>query len=167
VVDFTRIFLTRQAVRAKVFLPELTLHFRKNPASGLYWTLAYSYSKSKFLALAGDIQPAAFDYRHQLTAIIGIKLKSLWSFSTRFKYADGRPYTPYDMELSSYFGRGIYDKTQYNKAKLPEYIRLDIRIDKHLNIGSTKMLAYIEVQNVLNRENIFTITGATVMICPS
>jgi hypothetical protein len=128
---------------------------KKNPSNGFYWTMAYSFTKSKFLALAGDIQPAQFDYGNQITAIAGYKFKFGLGISSRFKYAKGRPYTPFDMDKSYEYGRGIYDKSMYNKANMPDYCRLDVRVDQQLNIGDTKLSVYIEIINLLNRTNYY------------
>ena len=155
-VDLYPNFLDKAISAGKGYYGGIDFTFQKrNPGSGLFWTVIYSYSKSKFLALAGDYQPALYDYNHQVTAIGGIKLKSLWGFSIRFKYAGSRPYTPFDIEKSEEKNMGIYDKTQFYTGRLPEYVRLDVRIDKSLNIGYTNFTAYFEVQNLLNRDNIF------------
>jgi hypothetical protein len=129
---------------------------KKNPGYGLFWTLVYSYSKSEFLAITGDVQPAQYDYNHQLTAIGGIRLKTDFGFSIRFKYAGKRPYTPFDDSSSTLYQRGVYDKSQYNKGRLPEYVRFDFRIDKQFRIGNSYLLLYFEVENLFNRENVFS-----------
>jgi hypothetical protein len=155
-VDFYPNFLEKAVSEGNGYFTGIDITFqKKNLTSGLYWTLVYSFSHSKFLASIGDIQPAQYDYGNQLTAIIGFKLKSNWSFSTRVKYAGPRPYTPYDEANSIAYNRGIYDKTRYNQGRLPEYVRCDIRIDKQLNIGPTSLAAYIELENMFNRKNVF------------
>lgn len=128
---------------------------KKNSGFGLYGTVAYSFSRSRFLALAGDIQPAEFDYGHQLTAITGWKFKFGLSLSARFKFAKGRPYTPYDYEKTMNSNRGIYDKTQYNRHNMPDYARFDLRVDQQFNFGKAKLIAYIELINVFNRVNYY------------
>lgn len=156
-VDLYPNFLDEARSAGKGFITGIDVTFqKKNPAAGMFWTLNYSFSKSKFLALTGDIQQAEFDYGNQLTAILGIKLKSEWSFSARIKYAGKRPYTPYDIENSINYDRAIYDKTKYNKARMPEYIRCDVRMDKNIKIWGLSINAYIEVQNIFNRENVFS-----------
>jgi hypothetical protein len=133
---------------------DLTIQ-KKNPGKGFYGTLAYSFSESKFLALAGDIQPAEFDYGNQLTAIAGYKFSFGLSISGRFKFAKGRPYTPYNLDQSALFNRGIYDKTHYNKARMPDYARLDLRIDQHFRFGWSELIAYLELLNVFDRVNYY------------
>ncbi len=128
---------------------------KKNSGKGLYGTLAYSYSKSNFLALAGNTQPAEFDYGNQITIIAGYKFEFGLSLSSRFKFAKGRPYTPYDYDLSVLYNRGIYDKSMYNRANMPDYARLDVRVDQHFKFGSTSLLLYVELINVFDRVNYY------------
>jgi hypothetical protein len=128
---------------------------KKNSGPGFYGYLTYSYTKSKFYAMSGGPQVSDFDFGSQLTAIAGWKLKSSWAFSMRIRYYDGKPYTSFDSLLSVQSGRGIYDMSNYQNAKLPYYLRIDARIDKEFYLGSSKLILYAEVQNILNRTNIW------------
>ncbi|MEO8512035.1 MAG: TonB-dependent receptor [Ignavibacteria bacterium] len=128
---------------------------KKNRGYGLFGTISYSFSKSEFLALKGDVQPAEFDYGNQITAIAGYKFGFGLSFSGKFKFAKGRPYTPFDFQESLNRNRGMYDKELYNKGRMPDYSRLDVRVDYQVNIGKTQLTTYIEVLNVFNRENYY------------
>jgi len=127
---------------------------KKNSGKGSFGTISYSYSKSEFLALRGDIQPAEFDYGNQIMLIAGYKFNNGFSFSGRFKFAKGRPYTPYDMQRSTSY-MGIYDTDMYNKARMPDYARLDLRVDYQVNFGSTVFTTYLEVLNVFDRVNYY------------
>lgn len=128
---------------------------RKNSGTGLFGTLAYSFSESKFLALAGDIQPAEFDYGNQITIIAGYKFRFGLSISSRFKFAKGRPYTPYNYQQSVLYNRGIYEKSLYNKANMPDYSRLDLRIDQNFKFGKANLQLYVELINVFDRTNYY------------
>ena len=128
---------------------------KKNSSYGSFGTISYSFSKSGFLALKGNVQAAEFDYGNQVTAIAGYKFDFGLSLSGRFKFAKGRPYTPYDVYESRRNNRGIYDKDQYNKGRMPDYSRLDLRVDYMFNIGKTTLTTYIEVLNVLDRVNYY------------
>ncbi len=128
---------------------------KKNSSNGFYWTLTYSHTKSAFIALAGDVQPAEFDPHNQVTAIIGYKTRFGLSVSSRYKYAGGRPYTPFDVVKSLDSFTGIYDKTEYNKAAMPEYSRLDFRVDYQTRFGKTELLVYVDLINVLNNVNYY------------
>lgn len=155
-VDINPNFLDLAVSKGNGFVTGLDLSFqKKNNGTGFYWTLNYSYSKSKFAALAGDLQLAEFDYGSQLLAILGLKFNDGLAFSARLKYAGGRPYTPYDQIKSIAYGRGIFDLTKYNKGKLPEYIRVDAKVEENLILSSIRLNVYVEVENVFNRKNIY------------
>src|SRR5205085_4709023 len=87
--------------------------------------------------------------------IFGIKTKSGFGFSLRFKYMGGRPYTPYDYNKSIEYRRGIYDLSMYNKGKLPEYVRLDARVEKDLRFTGVHLNVYLEVENIFDRDNVY------------
>ena len=50
---------------------------------------------------------------------------------------------------------GRYDKTRINGARMPPYHRLDIRAEWTFRIGRASLVAYVEVNNVYNRDNVF------------
>lgn len=128
---------------------------KKNSGTGLYWSAAYSFSHSKFLSLVGDFQPLEFDVGSQFNLIAGYKFKFGLSLSGHFKYTGGRPYTPYDIASSEYNGHGIFIMEEYNKARMPEYVRLDMRVEQQLHPWNTDLTVYVEVLNVLDRKNLF------------
>ncbi len=128
---------------------------KKNSGRGLFGTISYSFSKSGFLALKGDIQSAEFDYGNQITTIAGYRFNFGLSLSGRFKFAKGRPYTPYDYYESLRNNRGVYDKELYNKGRLPDYARLDLRVDYQVPLGTTTLTTYVELLNVLGRVNYY------------
>ena len=128
---------------------------KKLSGNGIYGMINYSYSKSGFTALAGDEKPGAFDPTHQLTLIAGYQVADDWLIGLKFKYAGGRPYTPFDIEKSLAMGRGVYDMSKFNSMEFPAYHRLDLRVDKKFYIGRTCLTTYLELQNVYNRNNVY------------
>lgn len=128
---------------------------KKLSGNGIYGMVNYSYSKSGFTALTGDEKPGAFDPTHQFTVIAGYQVADDWLIGLKFKYAGGRPYTPFDVEKSVQSGRGVYDMSQFNGLKYPSYSRLDLRVDKKFYIGSSCLTTYLELQNVYNRDNVY------------
>lgn len=128
---------------------------KKNESDGFFWTIAYSFSKSKFLSMRGSYQKGEFDYGNQLTVISGYKFIFGFSISTRFKFAKGRPYTPFDAQLSFQYDKGIFDMTMFNKANMPDYARLDIRFEQTFRLWKSNFILYAEIWNVLGRRNYF------------
>jgi hypothetical protein len=136
---------------------ELTVQ-KKNSGYGLYGTLSVSYMQSAFKATEGGYQPGRFDNGLSVTVISGYRIKSDFIFSFRLRYSEGRHYTPFDSLKSYQLGYGAYDMNNYNKLRLPYYMRLDVRIDKYFNIGKTQLIAYVELWNALDRKNIYDYT---------
>jgi outer membrane receptor protein involved in Fe transport len=83
-------------------------------------------------------------------------LSEKWEFSAKYTYTTGRPYTPPDYINSQLQNRQIYDIAMINSERIPNYQRLDVRIDYRANFTSWNLVAYFEVQNAFDRKNIST-----------
>lgn len=128
---------------------------KKLMGNGIYGLITYSYSKSGFTAIEGGEKPAAFDPTHQFTIIAGYQVADDWLIGLKFKYAGGRPYTPFDAAKSKSLGRGVYDMDKFNSERYLDYHRLDLRVDKKFYFKKATLTTYMELQNVYNRENVF------------
>jgi hypothetical protein len=128
---------------------------KKLTGNGVYGLLTYSYTKSGFTALAGGEKPATFDPTNQFTIIAGYQVADDWLIGIKFKYAGGRPYTPFDAEKSKQLGRGVYNMDKFNGERYIDYHRLDLRVDKKFYFKAATLTTYMELQNVYNRENVF------------
>jgi hypothetical protein len=128
---------------------------KKLTGNGLYGSINYSYSKSGFTALTKEEKQAAFDPTNQFTVIIGYQVADDWLIGLKFKYAGGRPYTPFDPVLSTQLGRGVWDMSKFNDERYPAYSRLDVRVDKKFYFRKVCLTSYFELQNAYNRENIY------------
>ena len=149
-------FLAESESKGRGYFEGIDVTFqKKNSGTGFYGFFTYSFTKSKFYAMSGGPQPSGFDYGSQFTVIAGWKLKSLWAFSTRVKYYDGKPYTPFDSLASALSYRGVFDMSQYQQGRMPYYLRVDARIDKEFDFGWSKLALYFEVQNLFNRRNVW------------
>lgn len=129
---------------------------KKLTGNGLYGSINYSYSKSGFTALSGGEKQAAFDPTNQLTVILGYQVADDWLIGFKFKYAGGRPYTPFDAATSSMLGRGVWDMSKFNEERYPAYSRLDVRVDKKFYFKKVCLTTYFELQNAYNRENVYS-----------
>ncbi len=128
---------------------------KKLSGNGIYGSVNYSYTKSGFTALTGGEKQAAFDPTHQFTVIVGYQVADDWLIGLKFKYAGGRPYTPFDPVLSTQLGRGVWDMSKFNDERYPSYSRLDVRVDKKFYIKNVCLTTYFELQNAYNRENVY------------
>lgn len=127
---------------------------KKLSGNGIYGMLNYSYMNSKFKALEGGEVPGAFDQTHQVNLTLGYQVADDWLVGLKYKFATGKPYTPYDVEASTAAGRGVYDMELYNSERTPDYMRVDLRVDKRFSFSGVGLVTYIEFQNLLNRENV-------------
>ncbi|MEO6695458.1 MAG: TonB-dependent receptor plug domain-containing protein [Ignavibacteria bacterium] len=128
---------------------------KKLNVSGFYGSLNISLSTSRFTSANGVSQRLTFDNGKQFALIGGYQLKDDWIFGLRVKYAGGRPYTQFDKFNSEILRRGLIDKSRFDLDRQPEYFRVDLRIDKIFKFSKASLVTYIEVQNLLNRKNLY------------
>jgi len=128
---------------------------KKLSGSGLYGIMNYSYIHSGFSAIEGGIKPGAFDPGHQVTLVAGFQFKNGWLIGGKFKYSGGKPYTPIDEDASLAVNRAVFATDDFNSSRYPYYMRIDLRVDKKFDFSKASLIAYIELQNVFDRENIY------------
>ncbi len=67
-----------------------------------------------------------------------------WEFSAKFRFATGRPYTPYNAD-------GTQDIAAYNTARIGANHSLDVRAERRWNFTEWNLMTYIDIQNIYNR----------------
>ncbi len=137
----------------KVYGGELLARWKDS--GRFYGWLSYTLSRSE--RQDGPNQPTRafeFDQTHILTALGSYKLGRGWELGARWRYVTGSPYTPW--------AGGIGDLDAGGYAAIPgrpwsarseAFHRLDLRVEKAWNIGAGKLSAYLDLQNVYNRQN--------------
>jgi len=92
-----------------------------------------------------------FDQRHELNWVNIYKIGS-WEFSSVFIYGSGRPYTSRG-EVSN---RKIilFDATNFNAFRLPDYHRLDLSVKYRTTIGKVNFESGVTFFNIYDRENV-------------
>ena len=135
---------------------DLSLQKKLSDRNGLYGIINYSYIKTGFTALAGGEKPGAFDPGHQFTLISGYQFSNGWLVGFKFKYSGGRPYTPLDYEASAQVNRAVFATDNFNSLRYPYYMRVDLRVDRKFDFKKTSIVAYLELQNLFDRENIYS-----------
>jgi len=160
---------------------EVFLH--KKVKRALWGTLSYSYSlaRAEDPRYPGREFPWDFDFRHILTILGGYrkdlrgkewygKLRGKWWYkvlnwtpfvpgdetevSFRWRYTGGRPYTP--MTYHREWRKWTLDEDQpINSARVPPYRRLDVSIVRRWFAKGWSIVSYWEVDNILNRKNIW------------
>ena len=125
---------------------ELSLQKRAG-STGLYGLISATYAQSDFTALDGIERPSAFEQNWIFNLSGGYIFNNEWEVSFKFRYASGRPSTPYNSD-------GSQSLSNYLTDSLPPIHALDLRVDKRWHLGSVNLITYIDVQNVYNRSNI-------------
>lgn len=137
------------------------LSAQKKLTSRWYGVGAYTLGWSEFTGADGVYRPSAWDVRHNLSLTGGVRLGP-WEVGTRLTVQSGRPFTPFDLEASAeeyaLSRRGVPDLDRIGAERTPAYARWDLRVDRRFAIGSRfNGVVYLDVQNVLDRENVFAL----------
>ena len=128
---------------------------RKKLAQHVYGLASYGYTVSRYTDLEGTERNRTFDHRHVASAVLGYRPSDRFEYSLRWRYAGGRPYTPFDPVLSSHAGAGIIQRDRVNTERQPAYHRLDVRLDHRMQFEHFNLVSFVSVFNVYNRRNLF------------
>ncbi len=126
---------------------------QKKLSDNFYGITGLSWFRSEYAGYDGVWRNRVFDNRIVFSIEGGITLSKDWEISSRWIYAGGRPYTPFNTELSRQTGIGILDDTRINSSRFPAYHSLNIRADKRFFFEKSTLIAYISIWNVYNRNN--------------
>jgi hypothetical protein len=80
-----------------------------------------------------------------LNLTAGYQFDSRWEASAKFRFATGRPYTPFT-------STGTQNVSEYNSLRVPAGHGLDIRVDRRWNFSSWNLIAYVDIQNIYNNK---------------
>ena len=116
--------------------------------------------------LDGVWRRADYDVRHQFRVWTSWRPSSRWHASALWRYASGRPYTPYDTRTSIRLNTARYDKTRINALAGPSYHRLDARAERIFSPGRAVVIAFAELDNVYNRDNLYVYTWSRTARAP-
>ena len=113
----------------------------------LYWSKYRSNPSAEYI-------PSSWDNRFIINLSAVYDLPKYWSIGAKVSAIGGAPYTPYDEDASAYktmwdaTGRGVYDFSRYNQARLDPYYQIDLRVDKDFYFRKWTLGLYIDLQNV-------------------
>ncbi|WP_434422668.1 TonB-dependent receptor [Nannocystis pusilla] len=130
---------------------------RHDLTARLFGWVAYTFMRSSlgyadWRPVRPDL-PADFDQRHNLVLLLGYKLPRRWTIAGRFRVVTGLPYTPrVGAQIEEGLGIRPLDGP-VNSARLPVFHQLDIRIDRTWIYKRATVAAYLDVQNLYNRQN--------------
>lgn len=127
---------------------------RRQFRNGFHGWIAYTASRS-VRRYAGDSSFRLFDQdqSHVLTTTAGYVWRG-WTFGARFRYATGSPRTPVQgsfFDLSAGNFQPVFGPR--NSTRLPDFVALDLRVQKSLPLGRMNLTGYIDWTNVTNHDN--------------
>lgn len=135
--------------------------YRNKDLFGFNLILSYTYVRSETKPLRTELLdrewiPTAWDNRHLLNLTGFRKFKGNWQIGFKWRFVGGVPYTPIDIEASSYIlnwdytGREILNYAEYNSERFSPFHQLDVRVDKEWFLDFLTLNLYIDVQNLYN-----------------
>lgn len=133
-------------------------YLRKNLTERLYGQASFAVASSRNSALDGIYRPGGFDSRYLFNASGGYLFGKKWQLGARYIFLSGRPYTPFNVEISQEQNRPIFDLSRVNALRSASYQRLDFRVDRTFKVWNGTLNAYLGLQNAFNRENSFAYT---------
>ena len=137
---------------------ELSFEQRASDVRPWYAQMNVALSKAEHAGRDGIRRAGSFDYPIVLNLLGGYRFSNRWDVSVRTAYLTGRPYTPFDLALSTEQRRGIYDLTRVNDSRAADYFRADVRVDRTFRVNDQPVTLFFGVQNVTNRTNIAGLT---------
>jgi len=140
----------------------LEVFFQKKMADWWDGWLAYTLSEVQYndgLGMYGWYYPAQ-DQRHTLSLVANFRPLDDWVFSSSFRLASGKPYTPVNDWIERNPGTFLrYWEAQagrLNSARYPLYHKLDVRVERtwhpHQRID---LVGFFEIYNVYNARNLY------------
>jgi hypothetical protein len=136
--------------------------------------VSYTWGKAELDAY-GRTYPFEYDRRHAVSAVLSYRAFANWEFASTIRWATGFPWTPpLGVRVAGEEhtgasgtviepkrdpdGRLIYEVnfggvSNLNNARLPDFARIDARASWRPHGARSRWEYYVEVINVLNREN--------------
>lgn len=138
----------------KAYSRGIELIVQKKLAKDIYGLVSGSYSVSKYKALDNKWYNRIYDNPLRFAVEGGYVMNENWEFSTRWIYAQGRPYTPFNQTLSKELNAGVIDVNRINDERVPDYHSLNIRVDRRFHFANSSLVLFLDIWNVYNRPNV-------------
>jgi len=130
--------------------------FVKSPAGGRFtWSGSYALSRVEE-KVSGEWVPRPFDQRHAVNLQVAFRPTDDWSIAAGWIYHSPWPYTEIKYRLEeTVWGQPVASRytDALNQGRLTPYKRIDFRVSRRFRLGRSDLLLYVDVFNLLNREN--------------
>jgi len=130
------------------------------------WRASYALARAED-EIDGAWVPRSWDQRHAVDFGLAWRLAERWDLSLAGIYHSGQPTTPVSGEtLAAADGSVPVDPLvgARNSARLPEYLRFDARIGRRFVVRGTTLTTFVNVTNLLDRENACCLEGVRVQV---
>ena len=130
----------------------LELVLRRQLGGSAFGWATYSLSRSERTAAGYGTMPFMFDQRHVVNAVASWEVGRHWTLGASYHFHTGRPFTPEVLDPSPWGGIGHGPPFS---ARLPDFWKLDVRIQKREVYETWYFDFYIDILNVtFNQETI-------------
>ena len=150
----------------------IEIFLRREKGSKFTWMVSYAYSqlRDKIDSIrfkdAGDpdgntvffgkTMPNIFDQRHTFYVDLSYRPNVKWQFNLALAMHSGWPYTGVELRSGDLDGQTIYwlNSGERLAERFPTYSRMDIRLNRYFHVWGGRMTVYVEVINLLGKENV-------------
>ena len=134
----------------------IELLIQKKRVENFYGLIGGTIFNSLFTDIYGNQWSRNYNYKYIFNIVGGYRPNSKWEVSIRWSLFGGKPYTPFNENLSILLDRPVQEGDQFNSERTPEYHSLFLRYEKRVNLKRSNLIYYIELWNAYNRKNIET-----------
>jgi hypothetical protein len=134
------------------------LNLTKRLSRNYYGQIGYSYMQSKRDDHDGQgIYNYTYSQPHIFSLLASYKPNDKWVFSTKFRYATGRPKDAFIIHNNVFNNANYIRYSQEligkNEDRLSDFISLDVRADYRIQRKTMAVTAFIDIVDLLNRDN--------------
>jgi outer membrane receptor for ferrienterochelin and colicin len=124
---------------------------QRRSANRLTGWISYAYTVSRRHDLVtGEWYNSDCDQRHTINLYGSYRFSESWNMSLKTRVGSSFPYPQYFEKR----GEDFYLTVLRNAVRLPLYSRVDLRVNKAFYLRRSKLSLFVEVINLLNRNNI-------------
>lgn len=131
------------------------LLIRRNSRSTWWGWLSFDYSRTfRRNELTGEDFSYRYDQPLVINAVFTWEFAQTWTFGARWRYQSGAPYTPVIGTYQDSTGRIRPLYGALGSERLPDYHRLDLRIQKDFLFDTWKLGFFLDIINAYARSNV-------------
>ena len=121
------------------------------------WSASYAFARAEEKLADGQTIPRLRDQQHTLYVDTTYTPNPRWQFSAAWQYHSGWPITGLNFSRVALTGGGtaiVSDLGPLYAQQLPDYLRLDLRAQRRIQLSRGTLRLYLDIFNALGRRNI-------------